>query len=422
MTLLGIGCVPAHHPLNLGMMGMHGEHWVNEAIQEADLLIALGMRFDDRVTGSWRHYAPNAKEDPHRHRSVRAAQERARRCGDRRGPEDRAEGPAARSLDRRLTTRGSRASASWRADRRFATSRICRQRPLCAAHVIHDIWKATAAARSSSPTSASIRCGRRSITRLPSRHVHHLGRPRHDGLRRARGDRRQDGAPDREVWAIVGDGGFQMTQAELQTMVQENVKVNIAIINNGYLGMVRQWQQFFHDRRYSATPMSSPDYVKLADAHGLPGIRVTRREDMADALKHARASAGAVVMDFRVEQEDTVYPMVSPGRGAHDMIKRPARSRRPEPTCCDRRAASAHHRRPLRARDRRPRSRRRHPAPQRVRAEAFTAVASQDRATVQATIMFDSSDKTAARIVSLLERQIGVLAVEDWTSEAKDTE
>jgi thiamine pyrophosphate-dependent acetolactate synthase large subunit-like protein len=83
--------------------------------------------------------------------------------------------------------------------------------------------------------------------------------------------------PDREVWAIVGDGGFQMTQAELQTMVQENVKVNIAIINNGYLGMVRQWQQFFHDRRYSATPMSSPDYVKLADAHGLPGVAVTRR-------------------------------------------------------------------------------------------------------------------------------------------------
>ena len=129
--------------------------------------------------------------------------------------------------------------------------------------------------------------------------------------------------PDREVWAIVGDGGFQMTQAELQTIVQENVKVNVAIINNGYLGMVRQWQQFFHDRRYSATPMSSPDYVKLADAHGLPGIRVTRRADMADALRHARASAGAVVMDFRVEQEDTVYPMVSPGAALHDMIKRP---------------------------------------------------------------------------------------------------
>lgn len=114
-----------------------------------------------------------------------------------------------------------------------------------------------------------------------------------------------------------------MTQAELQTIVQENVKINIAIINNGYLGMVRQWQQFFHDRRYSATPMSSPDYVKLADAHGLSGIRVTRRDEMADALRHARASAGTVVMDFRVQQEDTVYPMVTPGAALHEMIKRP---------------------------------------------------------------------------------------------------
>ena len=115
--------------------------------------------------------------------------------------------------------------------------------------------------------------------------------------------------PDREVWAIVGDGGFQMTQAELQTMVQENVKVNVAIINNGYLGMVRQWQQFFHDRRYSATPMSSPDYVKLADAHGLPGVRVTRREDMADALK-PRARVG--------------------GRGGHGLPRRAGRHRLPD--------------------------------------------------------------------------------------------
>ena len=130
--------------------------------------------------------------------------------------------------------------------------------------------------------------------------------------------------PDREVWAIVGDGGFQMTQAELQTAVQENIKVNVAIINNGYLGMVRQWQQFFHDRRYSATPMTSPDFVKIADAHGLLGLRVTTRAAMHDALAEARAAAGTVVIDFRVEQEDTVYPMVSPGAALHDMIRRPS--------------------------------------------------------------------------------------------------
>ena len=133
--------------------------------------------------------------------------------------------------------------------------------------------------------------------------------------------------PDREVWAIVGDGGFQMTQAELQTMVQENIKVNIAIINNGYLGMVRQWQQFFHERRYSATPLSSPDYVKLADAHGLPGIRVTRRADMADALRHARAAAGAVVIDFQRRSGRHRLPDGVAGRRAarHDQTaRRPA--------------------------------------------------------------------------------------------------
>jgi acetolactate synthase-1/2/3 large subunit len=325
MTLLGIGCMPADHPLNLGMMGMHGEHWVNEAIQEADLLIALGMRFDDRVTGKLASYAPNAKKihidiDPSElHKNVRAdvaiagdlktvlkdllpLVESARheawitRIGELAG------GPTVRDIEE-LPDNGH----------------------LCAAHVIHDIFKATA--------------GRAIIVTDVGQHqmwaaqyykvaepgtfitsgglgTMGFGVPAAIGAKMAR--------PDREVWAIVGDGGFQMTQAELQTMVQENVKVNIAIINNGYLGMVRQWQQFFHDRRYSATPMSSPDYVKLADAHGLPGIRVTRREDMADALKHARASAGAVVMDFRVEQEDTVYPMVSPGAALHDMIKRPS--------------------------------------------------------------------------------------------------
>ncbi len=324
MTLLGIGSVPAHHPLNLGMMGMHGEAWVNEAIQESDLLLALGMRFDDRVTGKLAHYAQNAKKihidiDPSElHKNVRADVAIA---GDLAGVlrDWLPLVPAARH-DAWITRIGELAGGP--------TVRDIEELPddgrFCAAHVIHDIWKATN--------------GRAIITTDVGQHqmwtaqyykvaepgtfitsgglgTMGFGLPAAIGAKMAR--------PDREVWAIVGDGGFQMTQAELQTMVQENVKVNVAIINNGYLGMVRQWQQFFHDRRYSATPMSSPDYVKLADAHGLPGIRVTRRADMADALRHARASAGAVVMDFRVEQEDTVYPMVSPGAALHDMIRRP---------------------------------------------------------------------------------------------------
>lgn len=132
--------------------------------------------------------------------------------------------------------------------------------------------------------------------------------------------------PDAEVWVIAGDGGFQMTQAELTTAAQEGVKVNIAVINNGYLGMVRQWQEFFYDRRYAATPLRSPDFVKIAEAHGLPALRVDSRGQVEDAVRRAQASTDTVLIDFRVEQEDSVYPMVPAGADLHKMIRRPGPS------------------------------------------------------------------------------------------------
>jgi len=324
MTLLGIGCLPARHPLNLGMMGMHGEAWVNDAIQEADLLLALGMRFDDRVTGKLADYARHAKKihidiDPSElHKNVRA--------------DVAVQGDLKTVLGEWLPQVEAKRHDAWIA--RIGdlacgpTVRDIDELPddgkLCAAHVIHDIWKATEGKAiivtdvgQHQMWTAQYYKVQEPGTFITSGGLGTMGfgLPAAIGAKMAR--------PDKEVWAIVGDGGFQMTQAELQTMVQENVKVNVAIINNGYLGMVRQWQQFFHDRRYSSTPMTSPDYVKLADAHGLPGVRVTRRADIKDALRHARASAGAVVMDFRVVQEDTVYPMVSPGAALNDMIRRP---------------------------------------------------------------------------------------------------
>lgn len=129
--------------------------------------------------------------------------------------------------------------------------------------------------------------------------------------------------PDREVWVMAGDGGFQMTQAELSTAAQEGVKVNVAIINNGYLGMVRQWQEFFYDRRYAATPIGSPDFIKIAEAHGLCGFRVTQRSEVEGAVRKAEQTEGTVVIDFRVEQEDSVYPMVPAGADLNVMIRRP---------------------------------------------------------------------------------------------------
>jgi acetolactate synthase-1/2/3 large subunit len=131
------------------------------------------------------------------------------------------------------------------------------------------------------------------------------------------------GRPDAEVWVVVGDGGFQMTLCELATMVQEEIDVKIAVINNGYLGMVRQWQEFFYQRRYAATPITGPDIEKLAHAYGIWGATVTARSQVANAVNTARRERGALI-DFRVEQEDTVYPMVPAGADLHKMIRRPS--------------------------------------------------------------------------------------------------
>ena len=128
---------------------------------------------------------------------------------------------------------------------------------------------------------------------------------------------------DAEVWTMAGDGGFQMTAAELSTIVQENIPVKIAVINNGFLGMVRQWQQFFYGGRYVATPMLSPDFVMLAEAHGILGLRATTREEVKEAVTKARAHKGPVLVEFCVVQEDSVYPMVATNADLADMIRRP---------------------------------------------------------------------------------------------------
>ena len=324
MTLLGIGCFPASHPLNLGMMGMHGEAWVNTAIQEADLLIALGMRFDDRVTGNLKTYAPNAKKihvdiDPAEfNKNVRVD---AAIAGD--------VGAVLREWMPRL---GQVDALEWIGHinglKGDSAVRDIQNLPdnghLYAAHVINDLWRITnGRALVVTDVGQHQMWEAQYYKHETSRSLITSGGLGTMGFALPAAIGAKMGRPDAEVWVVVGDGGFQMTMAELATMVQEEIDVKVAIINNGYLGMVRQWQEFFYQRRYAATPISGPDFAKLAESFGLYGATVTQRSQVEDVVAAARKVRGAVI-DFRVEQEDSVYPMVPAGADLHKMIRRPS--------------------------------------------------------------------------------------------------
>ena len=326
MTLLGLGGFPASHPLSLGMMGMHGEAYCNLAIQNADLLLAFGMRFDDRVTGNLRTYAPRARKihieiDPSEvHKNVHV------------------DVPLVGDLNTVLTDlipivdeydhdEWLEQIAAWRAESELRDIMSwADDGKLYTAHVIRDIWQATGgdALITTGVGQHQMWAAQYYLLEKPNRLITSggagtmgFGLPSAIGAWFAR--------PEREVWVIDGDGSFQMTQAELSTAMQEGANVKIAIMNNLFLGMVRQWQEFFFESRYAGTPLIGPDFVKIAEAHNIPARRVTEPAGVLPAVEFAQQTAGPVLLDFRVEKEEAVYPMVPAGADLDKMIRRPVR-------------------------------------------------------------------------------------------------
>ena len=327
-TLMGLGSFPGSDPLWLGMLGMHGTYYANMAISHCDFLLAVGVRFDDRVTGTIETFAANAKIvhidiDPSSiNKNVTVD---LPIIGDTKATLK----DLLRFLEEHHYTPDDLSRKTWLGEiaewREKVPLTYCQSSEIIKPQsVIETLYKLTGG-----DALITTEVGQNQMWTAqffpfnqPNSFISSgglgtmgFGLPAAIGAKFAR--------PDMEVWAIAGDGGFQMTQAELSTLAQEGIKINIAILNNGYLGMVRQWQEFFYDKRYSATPMKSPDFVKIAEAHGLTGLRVTRRDEVMDAIHTAQNTPGTVLIDFRVEKEDSVYPMVPSGAAIDKMIRRP---------------------------------------------------------------------------------------------------
>ena len=326
LTLLGKGGFPESHPLALGMMGMHGEAYVNQAIQESDLVMAFGMRFDDRVTGKLDLYIPNARRI---HVDADAAE-----LGKIVAVDVPILGDLRQVLEQLIPLAEGKSHSAWlekiqewRSDsgRRDILNRPDNGR-LVAAHFINDIWEATEgqAIVVTDVGQHQMWAAQYYLNDVPYSVVTSggLGTMGY-GLPAAIGA--QFGQPDREVWAIAGDGGFQMTVHDLATVVQEKLPIRIALSNNNYLGMVRQWQELFYEGRYEATRLLNPDFVKLVEAYGIPAWRATTRSEARDAIAQARKVEGPSFVEFQIAEEGedgNVYPMVPSGAALHDMIRR----------------------------------------------------------------------------------------------------
>ncbi|WP_337969688.1 biosynthetic-type acetolactate synthase large subunit [Virgibacillus salexigens] len=319
-TLLGLGCFPGSHQLSLGMAGMHGTYAANMGLYECDLLINIGARFDDRLTGKLKHFAPHAKVahidiDPAEigknvqteipvvadaKEALEALLKRSVELGDQLVWKERL---ARYKQDYPLWYERSdqQISPQWLLER---VHQITDGEAIVTTDVgQHQMWAAQ---------FYSFEKPNRWVT---SGGLGTMG----FGFPAAIGA--QLGAPGELVVSVVGDGGFQMTAQELAVVKERNLPIKILIVNNQALGMVRQWQESFYEERYSESLfVQNPDFVKLADSYGIRGMRVNKEEDVQEVLEEAIGFDGPVVVDCQVVQQTCVYPMIAPGKGIHEMI------------------------------------------------------------------------------------------------------
>ncbi len=326
-TLLGIGSIPESHPLNLRMMGMHGEAWANNAIQAADLLIALGMRFDDRVTGNLSSYAKNATVI---HVDVDPAEINKNVLADVGivGDVKQVLQQLLPLIERQERSEWFAQIEAWKEEARARDILVQDNGTLHVPFVLQELQRQTGphvtvvtdVGQHQMWVAQYFRTERKNgLLTSGGLGAMGFGIPAALGASFAR--------PDEEIWAVVGDGGFQMSIPELATLVQERRPIKIAVMRNGYLGMVRQWQELIHNHRYSEVSISCPDLLKLASAFGIMAMRAQTKEEVPEVIAEARSHPGPVLLDFVVEQEVNVYPMVTPGKALNEMLRRPVNER-----------------------------------------------------------------------------------------------
>ena len=322
-TLLGISSFPDNHVLCVGMPGMHGMAFASLAIEEADLLIALGMRFDDRITGKPSSFAIRSKKI---HVDIDPSEI---------GKNIKVDVPIVGDLKRVLKKLNNHVEPATHLDWLQRIEELKQGHPsmkirdtdkLLPQYIINQLAEATEG-------NAIIVTGVGQHQMWAAQH-YLFTRPRSLVTSGGAGSMgyevpgamgAQVGAPERMVWSIAGDGGFQMTMAELATLVENRIPVKFAIINNNFLGMVRQWQEFFYQKSYVATYYTrNPDFVKLAEAFGMFGMRVTDKAQVKSAIVRAMEYDGPALIDFVVEEEENVYPMIPAGQTIHDLIEEPA--------------------------------------------------------------------------------------------------